>query len=1153
MKKWAKSALSVLLTILSVLLITGSLSRNTFAASNDTPSNETLPTGYIPVEKEGGRALTNAYLNGDSKEYRKMTPNQVNTPLPARYDSRDYGYITAVRNQNPYGTCWTFGTMAPIEAYMIKHGVIDKDTGAAASADIDLSEYHLAWFTYSDAYDADGMLAGEKSAAVGDTFLDVGGNNRIATMTLMRWEGAASEKTPALAYSNASVSGLDAEYAYAYNNMHLLESVWIPSANQEAVKRAIMEYGAGTISYCHEDQYYNPYTYAFYNPDAEWTNHAVTIVGWDDNFAVSNFAEGCQPKNPGAWIIKNSWGTWWGDNGYFYLSYEDLASLQDECSFFKADAESHYDHNYQYDGTLDVMHAISLPLNSKIANVFTASGAQVLEAVAVNTWDEAVSYQLDVYKNLTDQRNPESGTLVSSQTGYFPFYGYLNVPLETPVILEEDDTFSVVFTLSIPEDPSQSSTRVSVPYDTSSSGGFYTAEHVDHGNTSFCNFGYGSWSDCPGNGDFRIKAYTSDIDYQITAEVNDSAYGTVSVSGSVITAVPEEGYYVADVEVVSGTATCTINGNTIKVKTLADCTIRIIFAVKPAFTVNFYDRGQIVNQQQALIYDVITLPYEGGNVSSNWSFIGWITAELQETNTPPEFLAPGSDYLVTQNTDFYALYSLITGETEIAYQIVNEEPTDWSGRYVITTGKDSNLTAMKGVESERNLETPYADGAVPFAGTGMRLEGKLLKDVSDDYVFTISRKGSIYTIQSPTGYWIGTRSDYLYNLSEYQQEYADWDIHYDTYHICMEVSNTASVGFPYLTSSDGNFFMIGGEYTTAKLQFWKEFATDVICYSTSPDDSLNLSILHSISLRENLSINYYIPAASLEGYENIRLHAERNKYQKGSSEFTVEQYEITDGELRTVKGTLYFRFTFKNIAAKEIGDDVRVTVLADKNGKTYESAVDTYSIKTYAMQQLANENCEEKLQTLLVDLLNYGVAAQTYFEYRTDMPANRDLTDEQLAKGTQDIGELTSVYSFEETDAATAGFVGKSLLLGNEIGIKYYMDLSNVPVKDNIRAEFTYITATGIESLAVFRFDEFEYNQSQNAYVVRLKTIAAKDAGQPVEARIIDGDTLISGVLTYSIESYAKSTLEDSSDERLRAVVTEMMKYCKSAEAYLVQ
>ncbi|MBQ6036166.1 MAG: hypothetical protein IJL43_02535, partial [Lachnospiraceae bacterium] len=188
-----------------------------------------------------------------------------------------------------------------------------------------------------------------------------------------------------------------------------------------------------------------------------------------------------------------------------------------------------------------------------------------------------------------------------------------------------------------------------------------------------------------------------------------------------------------------------------------------------------------------------------------------------------------------------------------------------------------------------------------------------------------------------------------------------------------------------------------------------------------------------------------------------------------------------------------------------------------------------------------------------IDTTHQSFAAQTYFEYRTDMPANRDLTDEQLAKGTQDIGELTSVYSFEETDSATAGFVGKSLLLGNEIGIKYYMDLSNVPVKDNIRAEFTYITATGIESLAVFRFDEFEYNQSQNAYVVRLKTIAAKDAGQPVEARIIDGDTLISGVLTYSIESYAKSTLEDSSDERLRAVVTEMMKYCKSAEAYLVQ
>ena len=61
----------------------------------------------------------------------------------------------------------------------------------------------------------------------------------------------------------------------------------------------------------------------YYNGD-EGSNHVVLIIGWDDNFSKENFPEDNRPKTDGAYLALNSWGKEWGDNGTFYISYEDL-------------------------------------------------------------------------------------------------------------------------------------------------------------------------------------------------------------------------------------------------------------------------------------------------------------------------------------------------------------------------------------------------------------------------------------------------------------------------------------------------------------------------------------------------------------------------------------------------------------------------------------------------------------------------------------------------------------------------------------------------------------------------------------------------------------------------------------------------------------
>ncbi|MBO4419960.1 MAG: InlB B-repeat-containing protein, partial [Oscillospiraceae bacterium] len=847
MRRTGKKLLALCLT---AILIIGLLPATALAVgigqgSANKPAE--IQSGYIPMDYVGGNAITDAYLRGDSETVNKLSPQKTRATLPSSYDSRSYGYITSVKNQNPYGTCWAFGTMAPIEAYMIKHGIINNDTGAAATTSMDLSESHLAWFNYTKAYDKMGMLNGDStspvlSAAGASSYLDMGGNGAMATFTVMRWEGPASENTSALKYSNVSTSGLNAQYAYDYNVAHVTDVEWIPVSNRDAVKEAIMEYGAATISYYHSDSYLNSSTgaYCFKQSAAygsnnyQYGNHAVTVVGWDDNYSKSNFKSSYGPSSNGAWIIKNSWGSSWGKSGYFYLSYEDSASLNDECFFYKVSNLDNYANCYQYDGTCNVTNYQSMGNNCQIANVFTANSSESLKAVAIAPWDEATTYTLKIYKNPSSATNPSSGTLMTTQEGYFEYAGYYTIPLDNPVALSAGDQFAVVFTLSTPSADPDDGKYVHIPYDATASISWCKWTHTNHGNTSFYKEANGSWTDVPNNGDFRIKAYTDDASYTVTAVSNNTAYGTVSVNGNKITATPKSGYYVSDAQVISGTATVSISGNIITVNPSSDCTVQVIFAVKPQLTVNFVACGASAGSQTAYINDAITLPATAAAVSG-YTFVGWTSAQVAETTNKPAYYAPGASYTVTANATLYALYTRTEGSSEIIYEIVADPITDWTGKYVITSGKDSSMYVLKGMTGDTSYESASAGGTVTFANSGMTLENGVLKNVGNAYVFEAAPASTGYSLKNlSTNTYVGSYNNYLYSRSSYSASYCVWDLEYDTYNICMKVSNTASSNYPYMVKGSGAYFVINSGYTTNKTQLWKQTTASTTYYNTNP-------------------------------------------------------------------------------------------------------------------------------------------------------------------------------------------------------------------------------------------------------------------------------------------------------------------------------
>ena len=79
------------------------------------------------------------------------------------------------------------------------------------------------------------------------------------------------------------------------------------------------------------------------NQRGTYQNHAVTIIGWDDNFSADNFV--AKPPADGAWIIQNSWGSDWGDDGCFYMSYYD--ETLDELIFYQ-DSTPYLEYDNRY-------------------------------------------------------------------------------------------------------------------------------------------------------------------------------------------------------------------------------------------------------------------------------------------------------------------------------------------------------------------------------------------------------------------------------------------------------------------------------------------------------------------------------------------------------------------------------------------------------------------------------------------------------------------------------------------------------------------------------------------------------------------------------------------------------------------------------------
>lgn len=368
--------------------------------------------------------------------------------LPAAYDSRVRGAVSPVRRQGKWGTCWAHSVIACAESNILSQNL-------ALPEEADLSERHLAYFTYHTPADPLGNAAGDRMTLTGpDNYLNQGGNSRFAAFTLANWAGFASEQT-APYDADGEMADLGEDCAYT-DQFHLKEACWLSPEDMDGIKEKIMELGAASVPlYSGEltGNYYNPKTGAFYSRENK-TGHVVAVVGWDDNYPRENFNSNFRPAANGAWLAKDSKGEKHGNQGYIWISYEDTSVRLKNFTFFELERTGNYQYNYHYDGTAGSGCAgFSYPEGVTLANIFTANagntGAEAIQAAGFAVGTPNVNYTIQVYKNVRDRANPESGIPVfkTPQTGFIRYCGYYTVPLKEAVTAGPGEIFAIVITL----------------------------------------------------------------------------------------------------------------------------------------------------------------------------------------------------------------------------------------------------------------------------------------------------------------------------------------------------------------------------------------------------------------------------------------------------------------------------------------------------------------------------------------------------------------------------------------------------------------------------------------------------------------------------------------------------------------------------------
>lgn len=346
------------------------------------------------------------------------SPNgwSVSKLLPVSYDYRKVGRAPKIRDQGQFGTCWAFASLTALESTLLPR------------ESLDLSEDHMS------------LQNGFNLAQ------DEGGDYTMSMAYLLSWKGPVldSEDPYGDGYSPPGLKPVK----------HVQGIELLPSKDYEAIKKAVYQIGGVQSSlytsitdHNSRSVYYNENTYAYCYQGDKNPNHDAVIVGWDDHYPKENFS--VEPEGDGAFLCASSWGTGFGDKGYFYVSYYDSNIGKHNILYTDVEDVNQYDHIYQTDlcgwvGQLGYGNDCAYG-----ANIYKAGSSEMLKAAGFYATGPDTEYELYVERHVDGPPDLAGSSLVAE--GEVHNSGFYTVKLDQPVGLESGERFAVMVRLKTPE------------------------------------------------------------------------------------------------------------------------------------------------------------------------------------------------------------------------------------------------------------------------------------------------------------------------------------------------------------------------------------------------------------------------------------------------------------------------------------------------------------------------------------------------------------------------------------------------------------------------------------------------------------------------------------------------------------------------------
>ena len=278
----------------------------------------------------------------------------------------------------------------------------------------------------------------------------------------------------------------------------------------------------------------------------------------------------------------------------------------------------------------------------------------------------------------------------------------------------------------------------------------------------------------------------------------------------------------------------------------------------------------------------------------------------------------------------------------------------------------------------------------------------------------------------------------------------------------------------------------------------------------------------SLTLKDSLALNYKF--APVAGYTDYFV-----KFVFAGKETVVTDYVVDGGR---------YVFTFTDIAPQMMGDDVVATLYAKFAGQEVKCFEYTYSAAKYCYAVLGTT--KNSVNTLIVDLLNYGAAAQQYRGYKLDSLVNAQLTDTQAAFGTADVPAVENKLNAKYAVVENATVTWKTAFLALEDRVSFNLAFA----ADSVEGLTVKVVAAG----KTWEISSDEFVAKDGKYYVSFSGLNAGQMREIIYVTVYDGETAVSNTLAYSVESYVAQNMNASAN--LKNLIVALIKYGDAAAAY---